>query len=143
MNTAEHFVWQDASNRPDDATRDGVAVDARVLRLAVVELSGAGRLGSLGRLLVLRGSVAWRRWRLRAWGARDVRAFAFFPELDSPTVVYELSGRAQLYVESHILPAQSSLPAPIRRLLAAFVGCDPGVGAVVVVGRKSDDAGTR
>jgi len=133
MNLEEHFV----AGGPGLTSTEPARMDLAPLRLVVVHVSSGGRVASLCRVLTLRPAVAWATWRLYAAGAGEVRVFGFFPDVESPTVVYELDGPAQDYVESHILPAGGSLPGPVRRLLRAWAGCDPGVGAVVVVAGRT------
>ena len=135
VNLAEHFIGLAPSIQTGLRSTSPADIDVAPLRLVVLQVSSGGRLASLGRALSLRPSLAWVRWRMRASGAGEVRAFAFFPDVESPSVVYELDSPAQDYVESHVLPAGGRLPAPVRRLLAAWAGCDPGVAAVVVAGR--------
>ena len=135
MNTIEHFIGGEREGRCADGD-EATGLDLRAIRHGVIKLSARSRVGALTRLLKLRASVTWLRWRLRAWGATEIRAFAFFPTLDSPTIVYELAGRARRYVETHVLPTDAGLSGPARRFLATVAGCDPGVGGVVVVGRR-------
>jgi hypothetical protein len=135
VNLAEHFIGLAPSIQTGLRSTSPADIDVAPLRLVVLPVSSGGRLASLGHVLSLRPLVAWAKWRIRASGAREVRVFAFFPDVESPSVVYELDSPAQHYVESHILPAGGGLPASLRWLLAAWAGCDPGIAAVVVAGR--------
>jgi hypothetical protein len=100
----------------------------------VIHLSAPSPAARLFRLLTLRLHIRLACRRLRQQGARDIRAYAFFPDLDSPTVIYELRSMSQRYAEAHLLWAGDAVPALARGLVTAVAGCAPGAGAVAVVG---------
>jgi|WetSurMetagenome_2_1015567.scaffolds.fasta_scaffold367976_2 hypothetical protein len=118
MNILDHFVSPD---------REGAAVE-------VVLLASDNPCLWAARMATLRIRCAWVRRRLRASGAAGTRSFAFYPTLESPSIVYELAIPARRYAESSLLPGGGRVPPTVRRILATVAGCDPGVSAVVVLG---------
>jgi hypothetical protein len=100
----------------------------------VVLLASHNPLLWAARLASFRVRRACARRRSRASGAMETRSFAFYPTLESPSVVYELVYPASRYAESRLLPGGGRVPPTVRRILANVAGCDPGVSAVVVLG---------
>jgi hypothetical protein len=64
--------------------------------------------------------------------------FAVFPDIIEPSVLYELRSSAQRYAERLLIPRlhERLLVLMVRKVVAAWAGCDPSVGAIVVVGSK-------
>ena len=69
-----------------------------------------------------------------AFGASVVGHFAVDPDLDNPSCFSELGGAAAAYADRCLRPRGRA--ARLRQLIARFAGCDPALGAVLVVGRK-------
>jgi hypothetical protein len=103
--------------------------------------------GTPGRLL------AWLTMRVRARAAERaiVRAggipagrYGLFPSAAKPVVSYRLHSAASAYAESRLLSLRAGHPyvARVRAAVSRLVGCDPSIGAFVVVGRRSSTAGT-
>lgn len=104
-----------------------------VLRLPV----GRAARAAAWTLMPLRMRIASRR--MSRAGARAITRLACYPDADSPTLVYEIPSAAARYAERHLLPAgpTGSLANLVRSVLAAWSGCDPAVGAIVVMGSPS------
>jgi hypothetical protein len=98
----------------------------------VASLDGASALAKLARLMVLRV-----RMKLAADRSRRVEGsatpVAIYPNVTSPSFVYQLSGAARSYVEQYILPDPVGVPSAVARLLGLVAGCSPSVGAVALV----------
>ena len=63
--------------------------------------------------------------------------YGLAPDLATPTVVYQLEGAAARYTEEHLLLApRSRFAAVVFGILRLWAGCDPSLGAILVVGRK-------
>jgi hypothetical protein len=67
-------------------------------------------------------------------GAEVVGRFGVDPDLDSPSCFYELDTPAAEYADRCLRPRGRKLA--LRRLVARLGGCDPALGAVLIVGRK-------
>jgi hypothetical protein len=85
--------------------------------------------------------VTFRLQRLRAEraivraGAEVVARYGVDPSLTQPACFYELDSPAAEYADRCIRPRG---PSPgVRRLATRLFGCDPALGGVLVVGRKS------
>ena len=99
-----------------------------------VPLNGA----PLDRLLTLLTFRLRMRRILRAMreaGAEQMRRFGVDPDLEMPTCVYELDTDAAQYAERCLRP-RGRFPM-VRRVLKRLFGCDPALGAVVIIGRKA------
>jgi len=62
-----------------------------------------------------------------------LRRYGVEPTLDAPLCIYQLHSPAAKYADRR-LRTQSAAQA-LRRILAQWFVCDPGLGGVVVVGR--------
>lgn len=71
---------------------------------------------------------------MEALGASVVGHFAVDPDFDNPSCFYELGGAAAAYADRCLRPRGRA--ERIRRLIARVAGCDPALGAVLIVGRK-------
>ena len=70
-------------------------------------------------------------------GAEPVGRYGVAPDLATPTVVYQLGGSAARYAEKQLLLIPRSRPAAaVCKILRFWAGCDPSLGAILVVGRK-------
>jgi hypothetical protein len=87
----------------------------------------------LWRLLWLRPSCRRAARRLRRHGVGRTRRFAVLPELAAPFLVYELGTRAAVYAADRLTLSGSGL---VRRVMRFVSGCDPGAGAVLVIGAR-------
>jgi len=105
-----------------------------VIILIRAEETGFARL-SHWFLLPFQLAVAWRA--LARHGATVLGSFAVFPDVHTSTLLYELRSPAQRYAERFLVPrSPESWPtAVMRKCLSAWAGCDPSMGAVVVVGQ--------
>jgi hypothetical protein len=72
---------------------------------------------------------------MRDAGAEQMRRFGVDPDLEMPSCVYELDTDAAHYAERCLRP-RGRFPM-LRRALARIFGCDPALGAVVIIGRKA------
>ena len=91
----------------------------------------------LTRLLTL-ATFRWQRRRAhraicRA-GGEVVAHFGVDPSLSQPAWMYELGTAASEYTDRFMRPKGSRVA--LRRVAERCFGCDPALGAVVVVGRK-------
>jgi hypothetical protein len=79
-----------------------------------------------------------RRWQAErvfaSSGAEVIGRWGVDPDLDSPSCVFELGSFADKYAGEHLRRRGSKVA--LRRALARVFGCDPALGAVVIVGRK-------
>jgi len=66
-------------------------------------------------------------------GAQVVGRYGIDPSLNAPSCVYELNSPAAEYADRCLRPRGSA--QALRRILARWFVCDPGLGGVVVVGR--------
>jgi hypothetical protein len=119
--------------------------DLRALRIAAGQLS-SGQLVAFGiplngtalsralTLLALPFRVRRAERALRLAGARIVGRFGVDPDLDAPSCVYELDTAAAEYADRCLRPRGRG--AALRRALGRWCGCDPALGAIVIVGRK-------
>jgi hypothetical protein len=70
-------------------------------------------------------------------GAELMGRYGVAPDLGAPTVVYQLRSTAARYAEENLLMGRRSWPATtLCRILRLWMGCDPSLGAILVVGRK-------
>src|SRR6185295_19453951 len=71
---------------------------------------------------------------MRDAGAEIAGRLGVDPDIDAPSCVYELGTAASEYADRCLRP-RGRLRA-IRRAIEAIAGCDPALGAVVIVARK-------
>ena len=68
-------------------------------------------------------------------GAVVVAIYGVDPSLEQPACFYELNSPAADYADRCVRPRG---PSPgLRRLATRLFGCDPALGGVLVIGRKS------
>jgi hypothetical protein len=72
---------------------------------------------------------------LRASGAELVAQFGVEPSLSRPAWFYELDSAAAEYTVRHMRPRGRFVL--LRRIAERCFGCDPGLGAVLVMGKKT------
>ena len=91
----------------------------------------------LQRLLTLT-TLRWHRRRaeraIRDAGAEVVAHFGVDPSLAQPSWMYELDTVASEYADRFMRPKGSNLA--LRRVAQHCFGCDPALGAVLVLARK-------
>jgi hypothetical protein len=87
-------------------------------------------------------SLALLRRRLRqierafvSGGARIVARYGVDPNLDAPSCIYDLHTPASDYADRNLRP-RGRLVA-VRRIAARWLGCDPALGALVLVATRS------
>lgn len=107
----------------------GGAHDCAVVRITI---DGPIQL-RLWRLLWLRRSCRRAARRLARQGVGRTRRFAVLPDLAAPFLVYELGTRAATYAADRLTLTGSGA---VRRFMRFVSGCDPGAGAVLVVGER-------
>ena len=105
-----------------------------VIFLINTEETGFARLS---RWLFLPFQLAVALRALARHGATLLGSFAVFPDVRRSTLLYELRSPAQRYAERFLVArSPESWPtAVLRKFLAAWAGCDPSMGAVVVIGK--------
>ena len=109
----------------DTAAGDCVAFAVRLDGPAITRLAT---------LAVVR-MLLWRARRaMERSGARVVGTYGVDPDLDTPAFVYELNTPAAEYARRYLSPRGSF--QVVRLVVARLVGCDPALGAVVIVARK-------
>ncbi len=90
------------------------------------------------RLMAL-ATLRWQRRRaeraIRRSGGEVVAHFGVDPSLAQPSWLYELDTPAAEYTDRFMRPRGSNLA--LRRLAERCFGCDPALGGVLVVGKKS------
>jgi hypothetical protein len=84
-------------------------------------------------------ALRYELWRIaremeRA-GARPIGRYGVEPNLDTPAFVFELDTAAAAYADRCFRPRGRALLA--RRCAARVFGCDPALGALLVIARKS------
>jgi hypothetical protein len=102
-----------------------------------LELSHGTRFRRMIKTLTLPYRVAGVERELARSGAELVGRYGVAPDLTTPTVVYQLGVAAARYAEKHLLLSPRSRPAAaVCAILRMWAGCDPSLGAILVVGRK-------
>jgi hypothetical protein len=102
-----------------------------------IDLPGHGRVRRALAYIALPFLVKRSESLLTRCGADLAGRYGVFPDVGSPTIVYQLGGTAAAYAEARLLPAAG--PGPVSLLLAAlgrWAGCDTSLGSVIVIGRK-------
>lgn len=84
--------------------------------------------------LTLRIRIARSVRQLRSLGAVSVRTFAAVPDIDHPTILYELGTPAGRYAVKNLRLDHPRFRAA-RSLLGKIMGCDPAAGSICVVGK--------
>jgi hypothetical protein len=79
-----------------------------------------------------------RRWTAErtfaTGGAEILGCWGVHPDVESPSCIFDLQSSAATYAGQHLRPRGSKVL--LRRVLAAVFGCDPALGAIVIIGRK-------
>lgn len=78
----------------------------------------------------------WRVARsMQRAGALPLGRYGVEPNLESPALVFELNTAASAYADRCFRPRGRALLA--RRCAARVFGCDPALGAILVIARKA------
>jgi len=67
-------------------------------------------------------------------GADVISRWGVDPNIESPSCLFDLDSSADVYAGARLRPRGSKVA--LRRALARIFGCDPALGAIVIVGRK-------
>jgi len=103
----------------------------------VLDLGHVSRIRRLAGAIRAPRSIARAERVLARAGAEPSGRYGVEPDLDAPTVVYQLGGDAARYAEDNLLlGARPAAVAAMCRVLRLWLGCDPSLGAILVVGRK-------
>ena len=86
-------------------------------------------------MITLRWQVRRARRALSRSGARAVATYGVEPNIRHAAVLYELNSPASRYADRSLRRQGSAVV--LRRIAMRCFGCDPALGAVLVVGRKS------
>lgn len=133
----ERLTVLDSRARPRDHRDAYDALPPGAYVAMALRINGPSRLARLRILLVLRFRAAALRRALAETGAVDIRHFGLYPELEEPTLAYELGSAAERHAERGLLPRSRSWPlAIIRGSLRRWSGCHPSLAALFIVGRK-------
>ena len=109
-------------------------------RLIIVVGGAEGALSRrIGRLFFLRPGRALLQ-RMLVWSGLRVEGwFAVFPDIKAPRLIYRLGGAAERYSQEHLVwNGGPWLRRLLRTLASAVSGCDPSVGAVVMIASRRD-----
>ena len=86
-------------------------------------------------LATLRGQRRRAVRALRASGAGEIAQFGVDPSLSRPSWFYELDTAAAEYTDRFMRPRGRFVL--LRRMAERCFGCDPGLGGVLIVGKKT------
>ena len=78
-----------------------------------------------------------RRMAERTFASADAEVLGCWgvhPDVESPSCIFDLRSSADTYAGQHLRPRGSKVI--LRRVLSAIFGCDPALGAIVIIGRK-------
>ncbi len=96
---------------------------------------GRGRVSDLMSWATLPLRVRKCEKALLASGCCHVARYAVEPSLDAPSLVFELGSIAEEYATTHLL-GHSGRWSLVRRALAWWLGCDPSVGGIILIGTR-------
>src|SRR2546425_1098830 len=107
--------------------------------IIVVRVAEGTQSRRIGRLLFLRPGRALLQRMLVSSGLRVEGWFAVVPDIKAPRLIYRLGGAAERYSQEHLVwNGGSRLRRLLRTLVSAVSGCDPSVGAVVMIASRRD-----
>lgn len=110
-----------------------IADDAQWIIVPIsIERRSAARALSF---LTLRLRIRRAMRRLEAGGVHSLRAYAVIPDLEDPTLVYELASPAADYARANLAWSGGSRLRWLRRSLGRMVGADVSTGTVLLAGR--------
>ena len=106
--------------------------------LAVVLLLGETGPSRVGRWLLLPAQLRAIARGVGSGGGTVVGRYAVYPDLAKSTIAYTLGSPAQQYSEAYLIarPSMTLLSRAIRFLISRWSGCDPSVGAIILVAQK-------
>lgn len=127
----------------DDAeTGSGAAARELLARVAprghvaiLLRLESAGAVQRLLQFAGLPTRVRRAANMLRSMGIADCERFAVSPDVRQPVFIYSLRPPAAAYARNNLLPPNRGAGGALRWLITRWAGCDPSVGAVLVIGR--------
>jgi hypothetical protein len=96
--------------------------------------SGRGRLADLRSWATLPMRVRKCEKALVASGCQVTR-YAVEPSLANPSLIFELGSIAEEYARTHLL-GHSRRWMLVRRVLGWWLGCDPSVGGIILIGTR-------
>jgi hypothetical protein len=96
--------------------------------------NGRGRLAALRSWATLPTRVRKCERALVESGCRVTR-YAVEPSLAAPALVFELGSIAEEYATTHLL-GHSGRWSLVRRVLRWWLGCDPSVGGIILIGTR-------
>jgi hypothetical protein len=103
----------------------------------VIPLEEHGLLRRMVSLLALSSRLTAAEQILSRCGAILAGRYGVFPDLRVPTILFRLGSSASRYAEEHLLQGTTRWPlSALRPVLRCWAGCDPSLGAVLVIGRK-------
>jgi rhodanese-related sulfurtransferase len=71
---------------------------------------------------------------LRSMGISNCERFAVSPDVRQPVFIHSLQRAPAAYARNNILPPHRGPSGILRWLVSRWAGCDPSVGALLVVG---------
>jgi hypothetical protein len=129
-----HELHDDGTLRPAGEELTEILGGPDEHECAVVRITIDGPIQvRLWRLLWLRPACRRAASRLRRHGVGATRRFAVLPEIAAPFLVYELGTQAASYAADRLTLSESGI---VRRVMRFVSGCDPGAGAVLVIGAR-------
>jgi hypothetical protein len=96
--------------------------------------TGRGRLAELRSWATLPTRVRHCERALAESGCRVTR-YAVEPSLAAPALIFELGSTAEEYARTHLL-GHGGRWSLVRRVLRWWLGCDPSVGGIILIGRR-------
>lgn len=122
-----------------DLCREAAASLSSGSFLAVaIHLPRRGRFRKLVATLALPARMTAAERALARCGAVGIRRYGVIPNVEEPTLLYPIGTPAGGYAETHLIPASGGRPrSTLRHVLKLWIGCDPAIGSVLVVGRKA------
>ena len=122
---AQALFGVNPANEPDDSGAE--------LRILCIDGPPIKRILTM---LTLRARVRIDEYRLRRSGRGHVRAFAVTPDLTRPFCISEMRTPAAAYARQNLRLGAAGDATVLRRFVEWIMGCDPSVGAVVLVGTR-------
>lgn len=102
----------------------------------ILRLDAKGAVSRLLQFLSLPMRIGRNTRALRAAGVGSFERFAVSPDVRQPVVIHSLRAAAAAYARRNFLPSARGLAGIARGWLSRWAGCDPSVGAILIVGRS-------
>jgi hypothetical protein len=126
----------DADPSSGAATRELLAAVAPRGHVAILlRLEATGALQRLLQFGALPGRMRRAANTLRSMGIANSERFAVSPDVGQPVFIYSLRQPSAAYARDNILPPNKGVAGALRWLISRWAGCDPSIGAVLVIGR--------